>query len=284
MSIFNFINLSSGKYTLHIKADFPEEKYAAQTISYSFTILPAWWQTWWFRAGFGVCIVLLSVFIIRNYYKRKLEKQKLFLEKQQAIEKERTRIATDMHDDLGAGLSRIKFLSETIGIKKQQKQPIEEDITKIREYSHEMIDKMGEIVWALNERNDSLSDLLTYTRAYAMEYLSQNGIKCTVEMPSYAESHFLSGELRRNIFLSVKEVLHNIVKHSQASQVDMVIETGKELRIKIKDDGIGFNTKQVRSFSNGLYNIQKRMRDINGVSEIESNDGTTVLLKAPLPH
>ena len=93
------------------------------------------------------------------------------LEKQQAIEKERTRIATDMHDDLGAGLSRIKFLSETIGIKKQQQQPIEEEISKIRDYTHEMIDKMGEIVWALNEKNDSLSDLLSYTRSYAVEYL-----------------------------------------------------------------------------------------------------------------
>src|SRR4029078_2124280 len=108
----------------------------------------------------------------------KLEIQKSILEKRQAVEKERTRIATDMHDDLGAGLSRIKFLSETIGIKKQQMHPFEEDIVKIREYSHEMIDKMGEIVWALNEKNDSISDLLSYTRSYAVEYLSQNGI-CT---------------------------------------------------------------------------------------------------------
>jgi signal transduction histidine kinase len=79
-----------------------------------------------------------------------------------------------MHDDLGSGLSRIKFLSETIGIKKHQLQPIEEDINKIRQYSHEMIDKMGEIVWALNEKNDSLTDLLSYTRSYTVEYLSQN--------------------------------------------------------------------------------------------------------------
>src|SRR6185436_4142499 len=105
------------------------------------------------------------------------------LQRKMAIEKERTRIATDMHDDLGAGLSRIKFLSETIGMKKQQQLPVEEDINNIREYSHEMIGKMGEIVWALNEKNDSLSDLLSYTRAYAVEYLSQNGIKCTVETP-----------------------------------------------------------------------------------------------------
>lgn len=283
-STFNFINLTPGTYTLQVRADFPEEKYAPQTIAYSFEILPAWWQTWWFRSGTGLFLVAIGVWIIRNYYKRKLEKQKIFLEKQQAIEKERTRIATDMHDDLGAGLSRIKFLSETIGIKKQQEQPIEEEITKIREYSHEMIDKMGEIVWALNERNDTLNDLLTYTRAYVMEYLSQNGIRCTVDMPSYSESYFLSGEFRRNVFLSVKEVLHNIIKHAQASQVDMIVETEKELTIRINDNGIGFNKDAIRQFSNGLYNIDKRMKDISGRAEFTSTDGTSVSLIAPLPH
>src|SRR5678815_6101301 len=112
------------------------------------------WQTWWFRSVAGLLVIGLLIILFRFYYRRKLEKQMAILEKQQAIEKERTRIATDMHDDLGAGLSRIKFLSETIGIKKQQHEPIEDDITSIRQYSHEMIDKMGEIVWALNEKND----------------------------------------------------------------------------------------------------------------------------------
>src|SRR5689334_7942805 len=111
-----------------------------------------------------------------------------------------------MHDDLGAGLSRIKFLSETIGIKKQQQLPIEEDISKIREYSHEMIDKMGEIVWALNEKNDSLSDLLSYTRSYAAEYLAQNGIHCVISLPEHLPAIAVSGEFRRNIFLAVKEI------------------------------------------------------------------------------
>lgn len=284
ISTFNFIHLTPGAYTLHVKAGFPEEKYSSQIIAYSFAILPAWWQTGWFRIGVGVCFILICVLAVRDYYKRKLAKQKVLLEGKQAIEKERTRIATDMHDDLGAGLSRIKFLSETIGIKKQQEQPIEEEITRIREYSHEMIDKMGEIVWALNERNDSLSDLLTYSRAYAMEYLSQNGIACTVKMPSYSESYFLSGEFRRNIFLSVKEVLHNIIKHAAASEVMIFIETGKEIKIKISDNGVGFNPASTRQFSNGLYNINKRMKDINGRAEVSSMEGTTVSLIAPLPH
>ncbi len=281
-STFNFINLSPAHYTLKVKCDFPEEMYPSQTISYSFTVEPPWWQTWWFRLVVGLFIVGLLIAAVRFYYKRKLEKAKAVLEKQQAIEKERTRIATDMHDDLGAGLSRIKFLSETIGIKKQKDEPIEEDISKIRDYSHEMIENMGEIVWALNEKNDSLSDLLSYTRSYAVEYLSQNGISSTVEAPDHFSQDFVSGEFRRNIFLTVKEALHNIVKHSQANHVAVKIISGKQLEIYIRDDGIGFDKKNIRPFSNGLFNMEKRIKELGGILTITSDKGTTVHIIAPL--
>lgn len=283
-STFNFINLAPGDYTLKIRADFPEARYPEQTLSYSFTILPPWWQTWWFRSIAGLFIIGLLILIIRFYYQGKMEKQKIVLERKQAIEKERTRIATDMHDDLGAGLSRIKFLSETIGIKKQKEEPVEEDISKIREYSHEMIDKMGEIVWALNEKNDSLSDLMGYTRAYAVEYLSQNDISAVVEMPENIPVNFVSGEFRRNFFLSVKEALHNIVKHSQANHVQIKISVSKNLEIIIHDNGAGFDKNNLRPYSNGLANMEKRMKDLNGKLEIKSNKGTIVTLMAPLPE
>lgn len=281
-STFSFINLSPGHYTLKVRSDFPEATYPPQIISYSFTILPPWWHTWWFRLGAAVLLVAMLVVAARLYYGRKLERQKMILEKREAIEKERTRIATDMHDDLGAGLSRIKFLSETIGIKKQQQQPIEEEITKIRQYSHEMIDKMGEIVWALNQRNDSLSDLLSYTRSYAVEYLSQNGIICQINMPDAPMTSFVSGEFRRNIFLAVKEALHNVVKHSQADQVSISITIDKHLTICLKDNGVGFDIESIRPHSNGLTNIKKRMSDINGFADIQNKVGTTVILKAAL--
>jgi signal transduction histidine kinase len=187
-----------------------------------------------------------------------------------------------MHDDLGAGLSRIKFLSETIGIKKQQHLPIEEDISKIREYSHEMIDKMGEIVWALNEKNDSLSDLLSYTRSYAVEYLSQNGVGCTVHSPEQLSSAFVSGEFRRNVFLAVKEILHNVVKHSQANHVKIEMNVNHDLFIQIQDNGTGFDRSGIRPFSNGLHNIEKRMKDIGGTVEMQSTKGTAVSLNIPL--
>lgn len=232
----------------------------------------------------SAALLSIGLLLLRNFrQKQKLHQQSLQalkaeeeLQRKMAVEKEKTRIATDMHDDLGAGLSRIKFLSETIGLKKQQQQPIEEDIIKIREYSHEMIDKMGEIVWALNEKNDSLSDLLSYTRSYTAEYLSQNGIECLVTAPDDLPAILVSGEFRRNIFLAVKETLHNIVKHAQANLVNINIETGKDLIITIQDNGIGFNPEKTRPYSNGLINIKKRMNDIGGTVKIESGKGTSI--------
>jgi signal transduction histidine kinase/ligand-binding sensor domain-containing protein len=282
-SVINLTNLSAGKYLLKIKAFFPSTPYPSAESSFAFSITPPWWQAWWFSTAMGLLAIGILVAGFRFYYRRKLERQAVILEKKRAIEKERTRIATDMHDDLGAGLSRIKFLSETIGLKRQQQLPIEEDISKIREYSHEMIDKMGEIVWALNEKNDSLSDLLSYTRSYAVEYLSQNGIQCIASLPDQLPSSFVSGEFRRNIFLAVKEILHNVVKHSQANAVNMMIKTDTRLTIYIHDDGIGFDKTCIRPYNNGLPNMEKRMKDIGGTITIESSQGTAVSLMVSLP-
>ncbi|HET6723983.1 MAG TPA: two-component regulator propeller domain-containing protein, partial [Chitinophagaceae bacterium] len=167
-SSINLVNLSPGEYTLRAKAIFLHGLYPAAESSFSFTILPPWWLTWWFKSIVAIVLAALILLALRYYIRRKLELQRLALEKKQAIEKERTRIATDMHDDLGAGLSQIKFLSEAIGMKRQKHLSIEEEVSSIRSFSDEMIDKMGEIVWALNEKNDTLNDLLSYTRSYAV--------------------------------------------------------------------------------------------------------------------
>jgi signal transduction histidine kinase/ligand-binding sensor domain-containing protein len=281
-SDINFVNLPPGKYTLKVAAQFLNGRYPEQMAAYPFVILPPWWQTWWFRILLGVSFIVLAGLGIRVYTRRKLLKQRMALEKKQAIEKERTRIATDMHDDLGAGLSRIKFLSETIGIRKQQQLPIEDELIGIRQYSHEMIDKMGEIVWALNEKNDSLNDLLSYTRAYAVEYLMQAGIDCKVEAPVDPSSRFVSGEFRRNIYLTIKEALHNIVKHAQAGNVSINMEVDDRLTIILKDDGVGFDRQHIRPFSNGLNNMEKRIHEIGGTLVIGHGSGTTIRLSVPI--
>jgi len=278
----NLVNLPPGEYTLRAKAVFLHGLYPDTESTYSFTILPPWWQTWWFKLLMGLLIVGLFLLGLRFYINRKLELQRVMLEKKRAVEQERTRIATDMHDDLGAGLSQIKFLSETIGIKKQKHLPIEEEINSIRSFSNEMIDKMGEIVWALNEKNDTLSDLLSYTRSYAAEYLAQNGIKCRVEEPDNISQGYVSSEFRRNIYLTVKESLHNIVKHAQATEVFIKIEITDWLNIQIKDNGIGINNPAVRSSGNGLISMNNRIKELKGRFEIVNNNGTVVKILVPL--
>jgi signal transduction histidine kinase len=246
-------------------------------------ILPPWWQTWWFRVTLVLAAGGLILLLIRYYIRSKLEIERTRLEKKRAIEKERTRIATDMHDDLGAGLSRIKFLSETIYLKKEMGRPVQDDIRTIGRYAGEMIDKMGEIVWALNEKNDSLNDLLSYTRSYAAEYLMQSGLQCFVESPGEAPCCMLSGEFRRNVYLTIKEALHNIVKHAQARKVVLRMVIDGHLIITIEDDGVGLDPDRARPFGNGLHNMQQRIRDIGGHLLINGNAGTRIYLSVPLP-
>ena len=281
-AIFNVMNLAPGKYALKVKSEFPEAMYPAQTLTYSFVIKPPYWQIWWFRSGVGLLVIGLLIIAIRFYYRRKLEKRIMLLEKQQAVEKERTRIATDMHDDLGGGLSRIKFLSQSIQLKTNEQKSIADDVSKIAQYSDEMVDKMGEIVWALNEKNDSLADLLAFTRAYAVEYLSSNNIACDFRMPDAVPEIFISGETRRNIFLSVKEALHNIIKHAAATEVILQIEFDKNLKLIIHDNGKGIDFDHIRRFGNGLSNIQERIKSIGGKATIKNDKGALIQLEVPV--
>jgi signal transduction histidine kinase len=173
-------------------------------------------------------------------------------------------------------------LSETIGLKKQQQLPIEEEVTKIREYSHEMIDKMGEIVWALNEKNDSLNDLLSYSRSYAVEYLAQNGIECLINFPDIPSTIFVSGEFRRNIYLTMKEALHNIVKHAGATRVEIICNLNHGLDIMINDNGSGIDLNNMRPYSNGISNMKKRINELHGNFDIKNENGTSIQISVPV--
>jgi len=201
----------------------------------------AFWQTTFFKIAVVALIITTGWLFIKWYFNYKTRKQKLDFEKQQTIEKERTRIATDMHDDLGAGLSRIKFISQSISNKKIEDETIKTELEKITGYSDEMSEKMGEIVWALNEKNDTLADLVAYSRSYAIEYLANHDILCKANTPLGLPGSFIAGEIRRNIFLSVKECLHNIVKHAGATCVSFSVELSNMIQITIHDNGKGID-------------------------------------------
>lgn len=275
----SYANLAPGEYTFMVRARHKGEKeWNEMAIPFRFTILTPWYKTSWFRLLLAAAIGLLIWFIIRTYYQRKLEKERSELERKRAIEKERTRIATDMHDDFGASLSRIKFLSEKLQIGHPENTGQQKDLEKISAYSDEMAEKMGEIVWALNKRYDTTGDLLSFCRSYASEYLADKPIQLHFEETSIPEMQ-LNGEIRRNIFLVMKEALHNIVKHAGASQIWISIRFDGDLEVTIRDNGTGFLPEQVRPFSNGLTNMKKRMEDIGGSFLIETGAGTCITIR-----
>jgi signal transduction histidine kinase len=276
-----FINLGPGKYTLYVKAIFLNGIYPETATSYTFEILPPWWQTWWFRIALSLVFAGTIVIVVRAHFRSKLRKQTELIERQQAIEKERTRIASDMHDDLGAGLSAIRFLSEKV---KQNSltETTRLDADKIASNSNELVEKMNDIIWAMNEKNDSLEDLLFYSRSYAMEYCEDHHIECRVSLPQPVPDLFISGEIRRNVFLTVKECLHNIVKHASASEVFIGFRVDDHLRVHITDNGKGLNSGEMRRAGNGLYNMQKRVSLLKGSFEIKSSNGVTIDFRIPL--
>ncbi|KIC90521.1 hypothetical protein HY58_11255 [Flavihumibacter sp. ZG627] len=277
-----YASLTPGKYTFTVRAKYKGDQqwfHLQQPIRFS--IATPWYSTWWFFSLLALTGIGLIWIVVGNYYQRKMGKDKVMQEKNQAIEKERTRIATDMHDDFGASISRIKFLSEKIQLQKTGDPTLTNDLVKISTFSDEMAEKMGEIVWALNQRYDSLDDLISFSRSYASSYLQDKNITLHFTADEYPET-CINGETRRNIFLSLKECLHNVVKHSGATQVHIVIEKDGQLTVSIKDNGHGFNPAAVRPFANGLANIKNRMQNIGGNMQLDSTQGTVVYLTIPL--
>lgn len=277
-----YANLDPGNYTFTVRANYIgdlNEPFLSKP--FTFVVATPWFMTWWFRLSVVVSGILSTVLLVRFYYSRKTERQRLLLEKQQAVEKERTRIATDMHDDFGASLSRIKFISEKIKLKAEGETQLSQDLTKISDYSDQMAEKMNEIVWALNERYDTLDDLVSFSRAYAAEYLSQHEIQFRF-VANVTSNKRLHGEVRRNLFLVIKEALHNIAKHAQASQVEITFEQKEKLRVIVYDNGKGFNTDEIRPFANGVSNMKKRIQDIGGHLKIENDGGTTIVMEVQI--
>jgi signal transduction histidine kinase len=210
--------------------------------------------------------------------KQLIEKYKENQELVERLGSMREKISRDLHDDVGGELSAIRLLSEmsTPEINPQQK------LTKISSYSGEIVQKMNEIVWALNVNNDTLQSLIGYVRRYAVKYLDDIGIGCIFKQPDTMPEMEVDGATRRNIFLLVKEALHNIVKHAQAAEVNITVEVSDQLKITVHDNGKGIPEQLLQSKTgNGLRNMQQRIEDIKGNMEIINHDGTTVLFTIP---
>jgi signal transduction histidine kinase len=214
----------------------------------------------------------------------KMENQRKEFEKQMAIvtaqQEERNRISADMHDELGSGMTAIRLMSEIAKNKMKENTPLE--IEKISQSADDVLNKMNAIIWSMNNKNDSLGNLISYIRLYALEYFEATQIDCKVNIPEYIPEVELVGDKRRNVFLCVKESLNNVLKHSKCTALKIDITVNNQLIIKIQDNGIGIDLGNVRQFGNGLQNIERRMESIGGSFQILKDHGTLTTLKLPL--
>jgi two-component system, NarL family, sensor histidine kinase DesK len=242
-----------------------------------------------------VCFIIMVVFI---YNKKQLIQQQQDqiresefknqllqneLERQKSIQLERERISQDMHDDLGAGISAIKLQAEFLKYKMPE-ESYTEDFEAIINTSEDMNLAMREILWSLNSQNDTVGNFIEYTSLYVKRFLDKTNIVAKFDSTILEKETTLSVKARRNLFLVVKEAVHNVYKHSQANKIEIQLEqTETYFKITILDDGIGL--AETIQKGNGLSNMTLRMEAINGTFKIVPvQKGTCLLFLYPLQH
>jgi ligand-binding sensor domain-containing protein/two-component sensor histidine kinase len=268
----HYASLSPGGYRFLVRAVSSERVVSPSAATVSFTILPPLWQRWWFLVLLAAGAAVLTHAIYRYRLVRALE-----------LERVRTRIATDLHDDVGANLSQIAILSEVARARVGTgAAAVEAPLSRIADLSRESVDAMSEIVWAIDPQQDRFTDLTTRIRRLANEMLPPRGIE--LQFRASGDTNIAVGaDVRREVFLVVKEALNNIVRHAHCGAVEVGLSIdGPRLLLAINDDGRGF-TPQHGEAGNGLKSMRYRVSSLGGAIEISSGpgQGTRVVLTVP---
>lgn len=268
--------LPAGKYRFQVIACNNAGVWNDTGVGLALTVAPFFWETWWFKTGVALATILLAssaVFLSqRRRYRRKLR----MIAAKREIEEERARIARDIHDDLGASLTRILLLSRPAA-DGMETQPLA-ILPQIYETSRHLIRSMGEVVWAVNPEQDTFDGLANYFSNYAQSLLGIAGIRCRLAMPLTLPERSISAQVRHNLFLAFKEALNNVVKYSGASEVRISLLPGEsKLVLKIEDDGKGIGTEV--GTGHGLSNMHNRLEKIGGSCEVTSGEGIGTSVK-----
>jgi signal transduction histidine kinase len=283
--VANYPNLPHGHYYFHVEAANEDGVWNETGSVLEITVQPQFWQTPWFRAAAIVFILGMVVAIVRFISTQKLRRQLQLLKQQEALEKERSRIARDLHDQLGANLTQVALLGEMAGADKNLPDEIESHAKQISETARETTHSLDEIVWAINPSNDTLEGLANYACKYAQEYFALAGLRYRADLPTQLPPTPIPPEVRHNVFLALKEAVNNVVKHAQASEVWIRLRLSPDsFTLEIEDNGRGIGNQTAPQNRNGLRNMKKRMEDIRGEFSISggANGGTIIRLKIPL--
>jgi signal transduction histidine kinase len=279
--------LSPGQYEFQVQARNEDGDWNKTGASLSVTVLPFFWQTGWFRATEVAAILAIVIATVYFIATEKFQRQLAGLRQQQALEKERARIARDIHDQVGASLTQLALLGEMVEADKESPKEAEAHARQISQTARETTRALDEIVWTVNPSNDSLDGLVNYICKHAQDYLSVAGLRYRLDVPAQLPGTAISPETRHNVFLASKEAVTNIVKHARASEawIHLRLEP-RSFTLEIEDNGRGpegLKEKAAES-RNGMRNMRKRMEDIGGEFSIGPgrHGGTLVRLTVPL--
>jgi len=265
----NYASLPPASYRFLVRAVDPSGTPSATPATAAFTILPPYWQRWWFRL-----LALLAcgslVYGAHHYNLNRL------LE----LERIRMRIATDLHDDIGASLSQVALLSEVVGQQVDGDARVRAPLEQIGSISRQLVDLMSDIVWSINPKRDTLGDLIQRMRGFASDVFPGRHIAFQFRAPEAGQDLQLDIEARRQVYLIFKEIVNNIVRHAEASEAEIDFRIERDsLVLRMSDNGKGFESRS-ESAGHGLASMQERAEKLGGEFVVSSNErGTTVTLR-----
>ena len=302
-----YANLRPGSYRFLVRAVNTDGTQSDRPAVLSFKILPPLWLRWWFLTG-AVLLIIAVLYLFYRYRLARLREVNAALAEAKRAEEDlsstraerltelaqvRTRIATDLHDDIGASLTQIAILSEVARQQNMQGNGASLDpLNSIVNVSNELVETMSDIVWAINPEKDRLQDLIQRMRRFASDLLSAKGVHFDFNAPTYVLELPLGANARREVFLIFKESLTNIAKHADATLVKIDFDISQDdLRLSISDNGHGFDLERSgpalsarEKGGHGIFSMKKRAAELNGRLDIKSavGEGTTIAVQLPL--
>lgn len=288
--VARYNKLSAGQYTFHVTASNEDGVWNETGASFALTVLPTpppFWRTWWFLTFGPLALIAAIIGIVYYISTQKLQQQLAVMRQQEALQKERARIARDIHDQVGASLTQVALLGELVETDKDLPAEVELHGRQISQTARETTRALDEIVWTVNPQNDTLEGLVNYICKNAQDYLAVAGVRYRFDVPPQVPPLPLAPDVRHNVFLASKEAVTNVVKHAKATSAWLRMKLENDVfTVEIEDNGRGvagldLNAPRIR---NGLKNMRRRMEDVGGTFHLGpgAEGGALVRLTVPL--
>jgi len=284
--VARYTKLPAGSYNFRVWACNEDGVWSQSGGMLAFLVQPPFWKTWWFLSGSAICLLAALVGVVHYVATQKLQRQLEGMRQKEALERDRARIARDLHDQLGASMTQVSLLAEMAGSDKHVPEEVEAHARQITQTARETTRVLDEIVWAVNPSNDTLDSLITYVCKYAQDYFSVAGVRYRLDVPGELPADTIAPEVRHNVFLAFKEAVTNVVRHASATSAWIRLKLEPPgFTLEIEDDGRGLAGMDERKGRNGLRNMRSRMEDVGGSFAIRPGPerGAIVRLTAPLP-